>query len=144
MGPVAKMLCFCWVLARTVTNGSGDPDNLAQNLLEIFGKVIRLCLNKNDNLKIPSDNPFVGMDGEVLPEIFAYGFRNPFRMGFDSWSGELFVGDVGQKSFEGKHNMLARLLNYVNLGVIEGSAASSILREPAFLNASFYHGKNGQ
>jgi glucose/arabinose dehydrogenase len=47
---------------------------------------------------IPSDNPFAGGGG--LPEIYAVGFRNPWRFSFDLSSGRLFAGDVGQDSFE--------------------------------------------
>jgi glucose/arabinose dehydrogenase len=52
----------------------------------------------NGKYRIPSDNPFVGIDG--VDEIFAYGFRNPWRFSFDSVTGELIVGDVGQNKIE--------------------------------------------
>ena len=48
---------------------------------------------------IPADNPFVGQVGK-REEIFAYGFRNPFRMGFDPQSGKLWVADVGDLTVE--------------------------------------------
>jgi Glucose / Sorbosone dehydrogenase len=49
--------------------------------------------------KVPDDNPFVGLGG-VIQEIFAFGFRNPFRFSFDKVTGQLFVGDVGQNDIE--------------------------------------------
>jgi len=48
---------------------------------------------------IPSDNPFRGRS-DARPEIFAYGFREPWRFGFDSLTGDLWVGDVGQDRVE--------------------------------------------
>jgi glucose/arabinose dehydrogenase len=49
---------------------------------------------------IPPDNPFVGNTDGYREEIFAWGFRNPWRMSFDAPTGRLWVGDVGQVSFE--------------------------------------------
>ncbi|MBK6921494.1 MAG: PQQ-dependent sugar dehydrogenase [Deltaproteobacteria bacterium] len=48
---------------------------------------------------IPPDNPFVD-DGSFAPEIFAWGFRNPWRFAFDADNGDLWVGDVGQGAWE--------------------------------------------
>jgi glucose/arabinose dehydrogenase len=48
---------------------------------------------------VPADNPFVNRPGAV-GEIWGFGFRNPFRFSFDSRSGALFVGDVGQNDIE--------------------------------------------
>ena len=53
------------------------------------------------NYAIPADNPFVGQDGTALPEIWAYGMRNPWRCSFDMGGDhQLFCGDVQQNSFE--------------------------------------------
>lgn len=70
-----------------------NPYSQDQNALE--GKILRLNLDGT----IPGDNPFVGQVGK-REEIFAYGFRNPFRMGFDPVSGSLWVGDVGDLTVE--------------------------------------------
>jgi glucose/arabinose dehydrogenase len=70
-----------------------NPYAQDQNALE--GKILRLNLDGT----IPGDNPFVGQVGKRA-EIFAYGFRNPFRMGFDPLSGSLWVGDVGDLTVE--------------------------------------------
>jgi glucose/arabinose dehydrogenase len=50
------------------------------------------------NYAIPADNPFVGTAG--TDEVWAFGLRNPFRDGFDRALGDLYIGDVGQNSFE--------------------------------------------
>lgn len=73
----------------------GDPDNNAQNLGNVLGKIIRI----RPDGSIPSDNPFVGTSG-ARGEIWAYGLRNPFRMSFDAATGALWTGDVGQNQFE--------------------------------------------
>jgi glucose/arabinose dehydrogenase len=76
--------------------GPGDPTNpYAQDTNEINGKVLRLNLDGT----IPADNPFFNVVGK-RGEIFAYGFRNPFRMNFDPMSGSLWVGDVGDLTVE--------------------------------------------
>src|SRR5689334_21385094 len=78
--------------------GSGcDPAGRAQNLDSLLGKILRIDVN--DTLyKIPPDNPFVGKPGR--DEIWDYGVRNPFRSSFDRWTGDLWIGDVGQNYWE--------------------------------------------
>jgi len=76
-----------------------DSDN-AQDLGTIHGKIIRI----NPDGTIPSDNPDLG-DGS-LPQIYAYGFRNPFRLTFAP-NGDLLVADVGENSFEEVDNVIA-------------------------------------
>jgi len=75
----------------------------AQDTSNLLGKILRIDVNtKSAGLEygIPSDNPFVGKDG-ARPEIFAYGFRNPWRMTFDTGGKrQLFVADVQQNSYE--------------------------------------------
>jgi glucose/arabinose dehydrogenase len=87
----------------------GDPGNRAQNPAELLGKMLRIDVNVADGdpvgYRIPSDNPFVGsaLPG-VRPEIWGFGFRNPWRYSFDDPSrggtGALIVGDVGQGEWE--------------------------------------------
>jgi hypothetical protein len=84
--------------------GSGnDPGNRAQNVNELLGKILRIDVDKPASSAVryssPSSNPFFGpVAGR--DEIFATGFRNPFRFSFDRLNGRLFAGDVGQSTRE--------------------------------------------
>ena len=73
----------------------------AQNTSTLLGKILRIDVNVNNAgaaYGIPADNPFVNEKG-FLPEIWAYGLRNPYRISFDS-AGRLFVADAGQNLWE--------------------------------------------
>ena len=78
-------------------------DGNAQKLNTPLGKVLRIDVNPpftpGKQYRVPADNPFVNTAGAVR-EIWAYGFRNPYRFSFDSKHGTLFVGDVGQNDIE--------------------------------------------
>jgi glucose/arabinose dehydrogenase len=77
-------------------NGGGNGQDVTENLL---GSILRIDVDAGAPYGIPPDNPFVGTPG--LDEVWAYGFRNPYRMSFDAGgSHQLFVGDVGQASWE--------------------------------------------
>jgi glucose/arabinose dehydrogenase len=81
----------------------GDPDGNGQNKETLLGALLRIDVNGKDakrklSYKIPPDNPFVGKPGR--DEIYAYGFRNPWRWSFDRVNGELWLGDVGQNNWE--------------------------------------------
>jgi len=81
----------------------GDPFGLAQDLGNIHGKIIRIDPLEQANgsaYGIPEDNPFVDLTG-ALDEVFAFGFRNPQTLSFDTGgAGRLFVGDIGQNQIE--------------------------------------------
>lgn len=77
----------------------GDPFNHAQNTGNYFGKILRIDTNSEDGYNIPTDNPFYGSEYEKQ-EIWAYGLRNPWRFSFDAINGDMFIGDVGQDSWE--------------------------------------------
>jgi glucose/arabinose dehydrogenase len=77
----------------------GDPDENAQNLGRMLGKMIRIRPNPDGGYSIPADNPFRGRSG-ARPEIYAYGLRNPYRFSFDRRRGHLTIGDVGQNEVE--------------------------------------------
>jgi len=76
-----------------------DPFDRGQDLSVPFGKIWRWDVSGPTGYAIPPDNPFVG-DPEALDEIWAYGLRNPWRIGFDSVTGDLYVPDVGQANWE--------------------------------------------
>jgi len=80
----------------------GDPLNNGQNVNVLLGKILRIGVDPpfSSGLQyaIPADNPFVG--GAGLPEIWAYGLRNPWRFSFERGGTRLFCGDVGQDSWE--------------------------------------------
>lgn len=79
----------------------GDPFGHGQNTQTLLGKMMRIDVNATSpglQYRIPPDNPFVSGGG--LPEIWAFGFRNPWRFSFDRPTGRLFAGDVGADSFE--------------------------------------------
>ena len=81
---------------------ANDPQGHGQNRETLLGTIIRIDVNNIDTTtayRIPPDNPFLGVAG-VRPEIWAYGLRNPWRMAFDSETGDLWVGDVGQNRVE--------------------------------------------
>jgi glucose/arabinose dehydrogenase len=77
----------------------GDPLNNSQNLSSLLGKVLRIDVNGGAPYIVPPDNPFRNTAG-ARPEIWAYGFRNPWRFSFDRCDGRLFLGDVGESSWE--------------------------------------------
>jgi len=77
----------------------GDPGNRAQNLRTLLGKLLRLDVDHGEPYTIPPDNPFVGRP-DALPEIWARGLRNPWRLTFDARSQLLYIGDVGQNRWE--------------------------------------------
>ncbi len=78
--------------------GAGDAANNGQDLNEYFGKLLRVDVTTLPYV-IPSSNPFAGATAG-LDEIWAYGLRNPWRWTFDRETGDLYIGDVGQGSWE--------------------------------------------
>lgn len=80
----------------------GDPQNNAQNLGTLLGKIVRLDVRNSsagEPYRVPADNPFVDRAG-AKGEVWAYGLRNPWRMAFDRDTGTLWVADVGQNAVE--------------------------------------------
>ena len=77
---------------------ANDPQQRAQNVNELLGKILRIGVDGAMPYAIPTDNPYVGKTGR--DEIFAIGLRNPFRFSFDRATGQLLVGDVGQGAWE--------------------------------------------
>ncbi|MGL6076326.1 MAG: PQQ-dependent sugar dehydrogenase [Fimbriiglobus sp.] len=88
-----------------------DEFKTGQDVSDLLASILRIDVNRKDpgkNYAIPKDNPFVDMthNGKpVRPEIWAYGFRNPWRMSFDMATGDLWVGDVGWELWEMIHKV---------------------------------------
>jgi glucose/arabinose dehydrogenase len=84
----------------------GDPYNNSQRLNTMLGKVLRINVNGNDpdcgnaGYSIPPNNPYFGSLDDICDEIWASGFRNPWRMSMDRLTGDLYIGDVGEWLFE--------------------------------------------
>lgn len=79
-----------------------DPLDTGQDLSDLMSSILRLDV-RGAKVVVPADNPFVGKEG-VRPEIWSYGFRNPWRMSFDE-RGNLWVGDVGWERWELIYNV---------------------------------------
>lgn len=103
----------------------GDPEERAQNINSLLGKMLRIDVNGTSSGKqyrIPPSNPYVGRIG--LDEIWSIGLRNPWRWSFDRLTGDLWIADVGQGSWEEANRSTAasgggRGLNY-GWDVLEG------------------------
>ena len=96
--------------------GSGDPNDHAQNTSNLLGTMMRIDVDGAMPYGIPAGNPFAansanpcpqGFGGGDCPEIYAHGFRNPWRWSFDRQTGELWVGDVGQNQWEEVHRVMS-------------------------------------
>ena len=95
--------------------GPNPPDalNTGQDCSDLLSCVLRIDVDvkgepggasPRSNYRVPKDNPFVGLK-DVRPEIWAFGFRNPWRMSFDRQTGDLWVGDVGWELWEMVHKV---------------------------------------
>ncbi|MFN0084333.1 MAG: PQQ-dependent sugar dehydrogenase [Blastocatellia bacterium] len=117
--------------------GSGDdPENRAQNLDSLLGKILRIDVNSTSGslqYAIPPTNPFVNQTG--ADEIYAVGMRNPWRWSFDRATGELYAGDVGQGAIE-EIDIITRGGNY-GWRVLEGTRCTNLgpgsCANPAFI-----------
>jgi glucose/arabinose dehydrogenase len=81
--------------------GGGDPNGNGQNTQVLLGKILRIDIEGTAGgaaYAIPAGNPFAGGGG--APEVWLYGLRNPWRISFDRATGDLWIGDVGQSSYE--------------------------------------------
>jgi hypothetical protein len=77
---------------------AGGPPGKAQDIEQLNGKVLRLKVEGEETYSIPADNPFIGVPGR--DEIFAVGFRNPWRMTIDEKYQRIWLGDVGELTWE--------------------------------------------
>ncbi len=87
---------------------ANDPNGNGQNKLTRLAKILRIEPATPANgvgYSIPKDNPFVG-NNAFLPEIFAWGMRNPWRFSVDRLTGDIWAGDVGQDTWEEVDNIV--------------------------------------
>lgn len=78
---------------------NGDPHQLAQNPGSLLGKMLRIDIDRGKPYGIPADNPFI-QEPKFKPEIWALGFRQPWRYSFDKQTGDFYIGDIGQGNWE--------------------------------------------
>ena len=79
--------------------GGGDPEGNGQDPYALLGKILRVDVDGGDPYAMPPDNP-LGQGMDVAPEVWAIGMRNPWRFSFDRMTGDLWIGDVGQGTWE--------------------------------------------
>ena len=103
--------------------GSSDPGNNAQDTTSLLGKLLRVDPNGGDPYAIPAGNPFAAEDpcgpsgGTAnCPEVYAWGLRNPYRFTFDTPTGDIWIGDVGQTDLEEIDHVTAASLAGSNFG----------------------------
>lgn len=101
----------------------GDPNNHGQRLDTLLGKILRIDVNPERgrppdcgqaNYSVPADNPYVG--GAGCAEIWASGLRNPWRINFDSLTGDLYISDVGENLREEINHLPGDSTGGVNFG----------------------------
>jgi len=85
--------------------GAGDVYRNGQNPKSLLGKMLRLDVTSDPSkpYQVPTDNPWISQtwNGQTMaPEIWALGLRNPWRFSFDRVTGDLWIGDVGQNTYE--------------------------------------------
>ena len=112
-----------YLYVSTGDGGAGDdPDDNGQDSLALLGKILRIDINSisgSNNYVVPVDNP------NPLSPVYCYGLRNPFRWNFDRYTGDMYIGDVGQGAREEINYRAASLIAGSNFGwdCFEGSLA---------------------
>jgi glucose/arabinose dehydrogenase len=108
------------------TGDGGNTPQTAQDPTHLFGKVLRIDVDTpptpqttpdppGNGYSLPTDNPFFGQGGGVREEIWALGFRNPYRWSFDRQTGDMLIGDVGAGTWE-EVDFLPRNVGGLNFG----------------------------
>jgi glucose/arabinose dehydrogenase len=93
----------------------GDPRDNGQDLSTRLGALLRLDVRQEAASIVPTDNPFVGVPG-ADPLIYHYGLRNPWRFSFDRFTGDLYIGDVGEGAREEVDFVAAETPGGLNFG----------------------------
>lgn len=85
----------------TIGDGSDADDGFmnGQDSTNVYGTILRIDVDSGDPYAVPSDNPFTSV-AEVPDEVWAYGFRNPWRFSFDRQTGDLYISENGEHSWE--------------------------------------------
>lgn len=99
---------------------ANDPLNHGQDLSTHLGKLLRIDVSPEKGYNIPADNPFLEQ-ASAMPEIYAYGLRNPWRCSWDRATGDFYIADVGQNHWEE--------INFVPAGQGKGANYGWRLRE---------------
>jgi glucose/arabinose dehydrogenase len=79
-------------------DGSDRDQGRGQSLADLLASILRIDVSQAP-YTVPADNPFVGVAG-ARPEVWSYGLRNPWRFSFDRTTGDLYIGDVGESTWE--------------------------------------------
>lgn len=103
-------------------------DRHAQDLTTLYGKILRIDVDRGTPYAIPPDNPFVGRDG-IPPEIYAWGFRNPFRISFDrAGDRAMYVSAPAETLFEATY----KVTGPANYGWADKEGTHCIVRTSAY------------
>lgn len=119
----------CLYISAGDGTSDSDGDLAGQDLTTLTASIIRIDVDgapPGNTYRVPEDNPFLNIP-DARPEIWAYGFRNPWRLCFDPATGDLWVGDIGQDLWELIH-VVQRGDNY-GWSVMEGSRPFYPLRK---------------
>lgn len=121
----------------------GDPLDRAQDFTQLLGKMLRIDVDNPSggrNYGIPATNPYQAAGDGIPDEIFATGLRNPWRIGFDRATGDLWIGDVGQVQREEVDVIPAGAAGGLNFGwdCREGNIAYTSDPSPQCGNGSVY------
>lgn len=90
---------YLWIGLGDGGSREGEDQGRAQSLGDWYGSILRIDVSHGPAYTIPPDNPFVDTPG-AKPEIWGYGLRNPWRFSFDRTTGDLYIGDVGEHTWE--------------------------------------------
>ncbi len=102
-----------------------DPHENGQSINTFLAKILRVDVSPVKGYTVPKDNPFVGK-ADAIPEVWAYGVRNPWRCSFDRKNGDFWIGDVGQNNWEEVDHVTKSQFKGANFGwrLREGAVAN--------------------